>query len=97
MDLILSDEKKFFELAESLVEENIKLKKLINLANHNFSSQSGFEISNNNIDFLICIDKYILKPGENIYEFINFFSEFVPSKVLEIIKNNYLLFEHIWV
>ncbi len=96
MDLILSNEKKFFELAESLVEENIKLQKLINLANHDFSSQSGFEISNSNIDFLICIDKYILKPGDKINEFINSFSEFVPYEVLEIIKKNYLSFEHIW-
>ena len=47
----------FSELSSSFIEKNSRLDELVSFACSDISSQCGFEVSNDAIDFLVCIDQ----------------------------------------
>lgn len=87
----------FSELSSSFIEKNSRLDELVSFACSDISSQCGFEVSNDAIDFLVCIDQLAIPEILTSEDIVARTSPYVPYEVLSRVTNQYSKLHHVWL
>ena len=86
----------FSQLASSYLENSLIPGHLLSLACEDISSQCGFEISGDNVDFLICIDQLVVSNIITAENILSRTSLFLPKEIYSKLIDYYSQIHHIW-